>query len=95
MIAASRYDIKASDAEHWFSEDALRPVYALNAYLLSLLAAEPLRPSADNRLHLAMELREAMTRLDAEGRRRAAHCPIALVDAGLRDLDRCCSQFSG
>jgi hypothetical protein len=70
-------------------------VYALNAYLLSLLAAEPLRPSAGNRLHLALELREAITQLDAEGHRRAAHCPIALVDAGLQDETRWAEAVDG
>jgi hypothetical protein len=85
IAAPERYDIDTSDAERWFSADSMRPVHALNGYLLGLLAAESLRPTGDNRLQLALELGEVIARLDAEGHRRAAHCPIALVDAGFRD----------
>jgi hypothetical protein len=95
IAASNRHDIDSSDAERWFGAESMKPVHALNEYLLSLLAAEVLRPTTDSRLHLAMELREATARLDAEGFQRAAHGPVALVDAGFRDDSRWAAAIWG
>jgi hypothetical protein len=95
IAAPDRYDLNTSDAERWFSTEAMRSVHALNAYLLNLLAAELLRPTTDNRLQLALQLREAIARLDTEAQGRAAQCPIALIDAGFRNDARWAKAISG
>jgi len=88
IAAPERHDLEISDAKSWFGPDSMAPVYALNELLLSLLDAERLRPASENRVQLALELSEGMQRLDAEGHRRLASCPIALVDAGFLDEGR-------
>ena len=85
IAAAERHDLETSDSTNWFGPDSMAPVYALNGLLLSLLDAERLRPASENPVQLALELSEGMRRLDPEGHRRLASCPIALVDAGMLD----------
>lgn len=92
---ADRYGIDTSGAVGWFSAESLKPVHALNELLLTLLAEEALRPSGSNRLLLAVQLREVMASLDTDARRRAACCPIALVDAGFHDEKRWTAATSG
>jgi hypothetical protein len=83
--ARDRHDIDSSDSERWFSLESMKPIHALNEYLLDLLAAEVLRPASEHRVELALELRETIAHLDVEGRQRAVQCPVALIDAGFLD----------
>jgi hypothetical protein len=75
------------DDDSFFSDAALQPVYDLNESFVQLMLHTAERSASEAKPRLVAAIGPELLRLDIAARKRLAHCPIALVDFGFRNVE--------